>query len=913
MHDVELADIQGNILRGYNQPLFRYLCFAITDPVHGQQFLARLLPRITTAEPWTDRKPRWTVNVAFTANGLSAMGLPDEVTTVFPFEFRAGMKARAQVLVDVGESDPSQWESHWRDGRVHLMVSMAAESIAERDNGTTWVQDAHADLSGVALVVTQDAGKLVIDNATSPKEHFGYTDGLGNPAIDGVPGRHESGGGKMQDDGTWRPLAAGEFILGYRDEAEEISATPRPERLFRNGTFMVFRKLAQRVREFRRYVAAEGSAYPGGVELFKAKLVGRWSDGTPLMLSPNHPDPAIVSDTSRVLNFKYSDDPDGLKCPIGAHIRRANPRDTNGFAGRLSNRHRIIRRGIAYGPWLPPGTDDAAVDSNDERGLIFIAFNASIERQFEFVQQQWMNFGNDFRLGNDKDPLIGNRASTDKMIVQGDVTGPPPWITSDLPTFVVTRGGDYFFTPSVSGCRLLARAEAEIDPSSIADPEPEQPAMTEPTSALHALAERIHDGLLSIPGGEAIDDALHVVAGDLEAFGAKVKAWASEQNAEPVFAVLRAIKPILVLKSMAIVTKSADAQEVLSYPTLFTVPYGPKFAELCDGGGFFLGWDDTVQYTRDMAAMRLVVRREDIESRIAPFVTRTANAIVAKAPGRIDVVNDLGNIVPTEFVRDYMVPLVGDDATLSSQTADISAYLFLPEGDFRESALAGAVSIRETLSAQIALRKTARGVVDDVLERCLVLQDAKAAGMDDASILNNLFGMVVGAIPTTSAAVARAIDELLRRPDELAGAQAAARAGDTTLVASYVYEAMRFNPLGPGVFRIAQRDFEVAGGTSRATVIPAGHNVLVALQSASFDSDRVQSPDEFRIDRPMPEYLHFGFGLHTCFGRYINAVQIPRIVQSLLVTKNLRRAEGKDGTLQVNGPFPSRLIVEFDQ
>ena len=96
-------------------------------------------------------------------------------------------------------------------------------------------------------------------------------------------------------------------------------------------------------------------------------------------------------------------------------------------------------------------------------------------------------------------------------------------------------------------------------------------------------------------------------------------------------------------------------------------------------------------------------------------------------------------------------------------------------------------------------------------------------------------------------------------------------------------------------------------------MIPAGHNVLVALQSASFDSDRVQSPDEFRIDRPMPEYLHFGFGLHSCFGRYINAVQIPRIVQSLLVTKNLRRAEGKDGTLQVNGPFPSSLIVEFDR
>jgi cytochrome P450 len=185
-------------------------------------------------------------------------------------------------------------------------------------------------------------------------------------------------------------------------------------------------------------------------------------------------------------------------------------------------------------------------------------------------------------------------------------------------------------------------------------------------------------------------------------------------------------------------------------------------------------------------------------------------------------------------------------------------------------------------------------------------------GMDDAQLLNNLFGIVVGAIPTTSAAVARALDELLRRPQQLAAAQAAAQAGDTALVTQYVFEAMRFNPLGPGVFRVASQDFEVAGGTSRATTIPAGRPVLVALQSASFDSDRVPSPHDFQLERPLPEYLHFGFGLHTCFGRYINAVQIPLIVQAVLRKRNLRRAEGEAGKLQVNGPFPSSMTVEYD-
>jgi Dyp-type peroxidase family len=909
IRDLELADIQGNILKGYNQPCFRYLYFHVGDVGDGQAFLRALLPFVVTAQPWTDGKPSWTLNLAFTCAGLRALGVSDVILNEFPLEFRQGMRARADVLVDRDESAPEHWDPEWREDRVHVLVSLSANSPEERERRGAWVRDIAARTPTLQCVGQQDAGKLVIDGAYSPKEHFGYTDGIGNPDIDGVPGRHGNGGGKQTKDGRWLPLAPGEFVLGYRDEAGEVAPTPLPRRLFHNGTFMVFRKLEQRVAEFRAFVEREGAAYPGGADLFRAKLVGRWPDGTPLMSSPHEPDAAIVSDPSRNLNFRYGDDPLGKRCPIGAHIRRANPRDAIGFNGRLSDRHRIIRRGVMYGPWLPPDADPT--DDGEERGILFIAFNASIERQFEFVQQQWMNFGNDFLLGNDTDPLIGYRTPRNKMVVQGDVTGPPPWIVADLPTFVVTRGGDYFFTPSLSGCRLLADAEAELNPTAFADPEPPaEPAA--PPSRLHALGDALHDLLLSVPGGDAVDKALHHLGEDLEAFGDKAKAWALHQNPEPVFAVLRRVKPVLVLKSMVVITKCEDAQQVLSYPTIFTVPYAAKFAELCNGGGFMLGWDDTPEYTRDLSSMRLVIRREDIPTRIAPLVSRVAAAQVAAAGGRLDVVGDLGSVVPTEFVRQYMMPLVGEDVTLAAQTGAISAYLFLPVGDFRDAALGGAESLRGAMAETIAARKAARGRTDDVLERCLVLQDAGVAGLDDAGLLNNLFGMVVGAIPTTSAAVARAIDELLRRPEELALAQAAARDGDIDRVTRYVFEALRFNPIGPGVFRVAQQDFIVAGGTSRETMIPAGHQVMVALQSASFDPDRVPSPSTFSIDRPLPEYLHFGFGLHTCFGRYINAVQIPRIVAEVLKQRNLRRAPGAEGALQVDGPFPTRLVVEFD-
>lgn len=910
MRDVELADIQGNILRGYNQPRFRYLYFHVHNAVHGQRLLQALIPLVTTAEPWTDGKPASTLNIAFTFAGLAALGLPEQVLAAFPLEFRSGMAKRAAVLVDLGESAPEHWEPMWRDGMVHLVVSLSANSQEEADRRSADVLALAGPLRGVECVGTQDAGKLVIDGEITPKEHFGYTDGIGNPDIDGVSGRHTLGGGKLAAHGSWEPIAPGEFLLGYRDEAEEVSPTPRPDRLFHNGTFMVFRKLEQRVAEFRKYVESEGRKYPGGVEMFKAKLVGRWPDGTPLALSPHEPDEAIVTDPSRRLNFHYADDPSGIRCPMGAHIRRANPRDTNGFNGLLSNRHRIIRRGVMYGSWLPEGASEA--EAAEERGILFIAFNASIERQFEFVQQQWMNFGNDFRLGNDKDPLIGNRTAADKMVIQGDMTGPPPWITSDLPPFVVTRGGDYFFAPSMAGLRVLARADAQVEPRGFVDPEL-PPAPPEHIGPLKELSLKVQEALLSVPGGEFVNSAIALIGHDFEEFGEKAKAWALHQNPEPIFAALRLLKPILVLDSIVIITKCDDAQQILSYPTIFTVPYGPKFAELCEGGGFFLGWDDTTEYTRDLAAMRLVVRREDLPTRIAPLVTRVAERIVDAAPGRLDVVQDLGGVVPTEFVRDYMIPLRGEDVTIASQTAAISAYLFLPVGNFRDAALGGSESLRESMREAIAERKLRRGVVDDVLERCLVLQDAGVANMDDASILNNIFGMVVAAIPTTSAVVARVIDELLRRPEELALAQEAARAGNIDVVTKYVFEAMRFNAIGPGVFRHAQQDFIVAGGTSRETMIPAGHDVLVALQSAGFDGDRVPSPSTFSIDRPLPEYLHFGFGLHTCFGRYINQVQIPRIVAAVLRRNNLRRADGEAGTLQVDGPFPTSLVVEFDR
>jgi hypothetical protein len=203
------------------------------------------------------------------------------------------------------------------------------------------------------------------------------------------------------------------------------------------------------VAAFRRFVA--GARYPGGPDLLAAKLVGRWPDGTPLARSPARPDPALAADPARINDFAYGDDADGLRCPIGAHIRRANPRDAEGFwSGRLTSRHRIIRRGRPYGEPLPDG---ALEDDGVERGLIFICFNADIWRQFETIQALWIDDGDPFGLGPDKDFLVGEPHGTvGKMTIQGR----PPFFLKPQPRFVTLRGGEYLYRPSVSGLRWLA-------------------------------------------------------------------------------------------------------------------------------------------------------------------------------------------------------------------------------------------------------------------------------------------------------------------------------------------------------------------------------------------------------------------------------------------------------------------------
>jgi Dyp-type peroxidase family len=452
MSRLDVTDIQGFAIRGYNFPFARFLFLKVLDKEKGRRWIGGLIEHLTTGALWGQVKPTTTMNIAFTYSGLNALGLPEASLLSFPVEFVQGMKARADILSDTGKNDPQNWDPVWSD-EVHAWLGVFALSPVDLEQRCSEILGGIQNDGSLSMIGSQDAGALQINGQVSTKEHFGYTDGFGNPEFLGVEKDAQPGQGKLANDGRWTPLATGELLLEYADEAGELPVAPLPHLLASNGTFMVYRKLHQNVATFRRYLKENGKLYAGGPEKLASKFLGRWPDGTPVELSPDKPDAAIVQDKDRNVNFTFGKDLDGARCPLGAHIRRTNPRDAFGFNGALINRRRISRRGMPYGAYTPedqPGSDTG------EHGIVFMALNASIFRQFEFVQQQWIEYGNDARQGNDKDFLIGNHGGHGKSMIQGS-TDPqnPPFLCGALPNFVELRGGDYFFIPSMTALRMI--------------------------------------------------------------------------------------------------------------------------------------------------------------------------------------------------------------------------------------------------------------------------------------------------------------------------------------------------------------------------------------------------------------------------------------------------------------------------
>lgn len=428
--NLDLCDIQGNIVRGYKLPKYKQLFGTISgDLDRWYQFFSDLLPRVTTAlQAASD--PDVTTNIGFSHAGLAKL-LPTALARAFvkPFPaYAAGMSARSRSnLGDSGEIDWDKWDR--RDVWIYVYAK----------DGTR-LDDEVKDLLALAK-----RRQIVLDASATPgavlghegkrREHFGFRDGIANPVFDGMNDRKELAGNGKKVDGEWVPISTGEFLIGYPNEqgADVLQDYPALKRLLRNGTFAVLRDLKQDVKGFHKYIDDMRKSVPGshhdGYDL-AAKMVGRTRDGKALAASDDGND------------FDYAGDPHGARCPLGAHVRRTNP--------RLDGEHRIIRRGIPYGDFVEWGHEP-----KNECGLYFVAVNACIETQFEFMQKHWVN-GQAGNLCDSKDPMAASSGGTCKMAIEGDVSSKrEPVLLLDIPAFVTCRGGQYYFMPGMTGLRAL--------------------------------------------------------------------------------------------------------------------------------------------------------------------------------------------------------------------------------------------------------------------------------------------------------------------------------------------------------------------------------------------------------------------------------------------------------------------------
>ncbi|HTQ22376.1 peroxidase [Mycobacterium sp.] len=438
---LELDDIQHILLTRTPAMTGRYEFLSFDDPAGGRAWLTELMDRVQSAadvRATMDSSERW-ITLAFTWNGLKALGVPEESLASFPQEFREGMAARADILGDAGANHPDNWVGGLAGDDLHAIAILFARNDAEHRRCVGEHDKLVARCPGVRTVSFLDL------NATPPfnyaHDHFGYRDRLSQPVMEGS--------GEDPTPGSGAPLQPGEFILGYPDEAGPSVNLPQPEVLSRNGSYMAYRRLQEHVGVFRDYLR-EHADTPDGQELLAAKIMGRWRSGAPLVLSPKHDDPELGADPMRNNDFNYREmDPHGYAVPLGSHARRLNPRDT---AANM-NRRRMIRRGATYGPALPQDAPDDGAD----RGIAAFIICASLVRQFEFAQNVWINDRNFHELGNERDPICGNQDGTLEYKIP---SRPIRKVLKGLPAFTTLTGGAYFFLPGLTALRYLATLDS---------------------------------------------------------------------------------------------------------------------------------------------------------------------------------------------------------------------------------------------------------------------------------------------------------------------------------------------------------------------------------------------------------------------------------------------------------------------
>lgn len=451
---LDLDDIQGNILRSYRAKRATHFFLKVTESAQARAwlsggFLAKDSPwgGVRNAADWGSTRPAVMANVGFTFGGLEVLQPPSltkqaELKT-FPKAFRSGALGRAEGNGDIGTHAPGNWLFGQPNQSVHLMLSLYAFDDVDQFNTASSALDKALRANGFDIVTTHTAKQL-----PNGMEAFGFTDDLSEPRISGLC--------PMAGYDKQPACSPGEFILS--DQAPSLFGAPSlgdmPSSLAKNGSFCAVRLLEQHVDVLDQWAQAQASNFVQTKDWVKARLMGRQTNGSPM------PDlDATGNDFDYAPSWEHpnvQDDHQGVACPVGAHVRRTNPRNARVAGARHARR--LIRRG------MPSQWPDRY--GKDHWGLFGMFFCASLEHQFEFIQRQWIQRSTGtggFRLEH-QDPIAGQRAqSTPFEILPGQ------WV--DVPPLVTLKGSLYLFYPSLSALNPGAqRGEEKQTKSPVATP-----------------------------------------------------------------------------------------------------------------------------------------------------------------------------------------------------------------------------------------------------------------------------------------------------------------------------------------------------------------------------------------------------------------------------------------------------------
>ena len=491
METIDWEDIQRIVLSGYPcLPRSAYVLwrFQPGERARNKGWLADLAKRLTPALPDPSNEKQPAINLALTFSGLRHLGVAEPELNSFSLEFIEGMAPlpvpktqiprRTNVLGDLGASSPESWDwGGWSKRRDidGLLLLFAADETSLEKLIAAEIEALHRIADGEPIVFK---GRFYPDM----KEHFGYVDGLSQPKIEGRPKRNKDKNNSNKNNPfrikPGSEVKPGEFLLGYPNERRARVTNGQGRDIRRNGTYLVFRQLEQHVPAFNAFLSDVAKRIGEDKEWVAARLLGRWRNGDPLVAkAPNAqatnaktPDakaadakgpeaqargPREEATDSRNDFLYYYEDRSGLMCPIGAHIRRANPRDSLGpdpeTALRLSKMHRIIRRGRPYGERREPNTEEPQGEKA-ERGMLFIALNADIAGQFEMIQHSWLNNPHFSGLYTGTDP-ISHFPDGEGITIQNR---PANLLINRPKPFVRVRGGAYFFLPGIRALHDIA-------------------------------------------------------------------------------------------------------------------------------------------------------------------------------------------------------------------------------------------------------------------------------------------------------------------------------------------------------------------------------------------------------------------------------------------------------------------------